>query len=189
MYRECYCCGGQARWDYRHQLWVRNWGTPYDLCCDCAYWLKNLDRRAKHRENKTIEQALRECYACGRKNMSPKYTIANKPTKLYLCKNCAEQTIYRVRRDEYNKKHPPTEYRHLIAQTRKKLPNKHYRTGVCNYCRAVKPFDTNETHFHHDEHKYDLSNPIRFTIELCSSCHGYENARLKKLGIEPTFYY
>ena len=41
------------------------------------------------------------------------------------------------------------------------------RIGVCNKCRYV-----GQTHLHHE--KYDESNPLKHTIELCISCHNKE---------------
>lgn len=45
------------------------------------------------------------------------------------------------------------------------------RIGVCNWCRAVRPFDTKQTQLHHDDNKYDISDPLKYTIELCAKCH------------------
>lgn len=54
------------------------------------------------------------------------------------------------------------------------------RCGVCNWCRAVLGIDTDKMHLHHDENKYDDTNPLRFTIELCPRCHGKETIRLSR---------
>jgi uncharacterized protein YeaO (DUF488 family) len=56
------------------------------------------------------------------------------------------------------------------------------RGGVCNWCRAVVPFDCKMTNMHHDENKYDEYNPIKYTIEICVRCHRKESIRLKKEG-------
>lgn len=64
------------------------------------------------------------------------------------------------------------------------------RTGVCNWCRAVIGFDTDLTSLHHDEDRYDDEYPLRYTIELCNSCHSTETNRLtyqKKLKIYGEF--
>ena len=46
------------------------------------------------------------------------------------------------------------------------------RIGVCNWCRAVAPFDTKMTHIHHEQ--YDDNNPSKHTIEICVECHRKE---------------
>lgn len=45
------------------------------------------------------------------------------------------------------------------------------RTGVCNLCRSVVPFDCQRTHIHHEEyHNDDLTKD---TMEICPKCHFY----------------
>lgn len=53
------------------------------------------------------------------------------------------------------------------------------RIGVCNWCRSVAPFDTELTQLHHDEDRYDDDHPLRYTIEICDSCHASETNRLR----------
>jgi len=53
------------------------------------------------------------------------------------------------------------------------------RIGVCNWCRRVVPFDTMQTQLHHDENRYDDADVLRYTIELCNSCHTAETNRLR----------
>lgn len=55
------------------------------------------------------------------------------------------------------------------------------RCGVCNWCRAVKEIDTPYTERHHDERRYDDSKPLRFTLEICKSCHTKEKHRLGEI--------
>jgi hypothetical protein len=43
------------------------------------------------------------------------------------------------------------------------------RIGVCNWCRAVPPFDCAKTQIHHEQ--YDDENPLAHTIEVCPKCH------------------
>ncbi len=43
------------------------------------------------------------------------------------------------------------------------------RIGVCNFCRAIVNFDTKRTVLHHEY--YDKQDPLKHTIELCTSCH------------------
>lgn len=45
------------------------------------------------------------------------------------------------------------------------------RIGVCNWCRAVIPFDCERTQMHHEQ--YDDDNPLAHTIEICPLCHIY----------------
>lgn len=84
-------------------------------------------------------------------------------------------------------------------KTRKKIENQNYllknqsrrlkwrgrhiiisksRIGVCNWCRAVKGFDTKQTQFHHEQ--YDLLHPEKYTIELCAECHKKEGIKIAK---------
>lgn len=49
------------------------------------------------------------------------------------------------------------------------------RIGVCNWCRAVKGFDTKQTQFHHEQ--YDMDNPEKYIIELCAECHKKEGIK------------
>ena len=59
------------------------------------------------------------------------------------------------------------------------------RCGVCNWCRAVAGIDTSYTNLHHDENRYDDSDHLRFTLELCVECHGRESIRLQGSGAAP----
>lgn len=43
------------------------------------------------------------------------------------------------------------------------------RIGVCNLCRNVVPFDCERTAMHHE--KYDESEPLKYTLEVCTICH------------------
>jgi hypothetical protein len=52
------------------------------------------------------------------------------------------------------------------------------RCGVCNWCRAVMAIDTKATQLHHDDNRYDDTDHLKFTLELCLKCHGKETIRL-----------
>ena len=51
------------------------------------------------------------------------------------------------------------------------------RIGVCNWCRAIVPFDTSRTVMHHEE--YNIKEPGEHIIELCPKCH-YKTFRFFK---------
>lgn len=53
------------------------------------------------------------------------------------------------------------------------------RTGYCSKC-SNNIFDGSclVTGMHHK--KYDRNNPLRYTVELCSSCHAYETLGNKR---------
>jgi hypothetical protein len=52
------------------------------------------------------------------------------------------------------------------------------RSGVCNGCRAVAPFDCDITHMHHEE--YDPNDVLSHTIEYCPKCHGITRRKEQK---------
>lgn len=45
------------------------------------------------------------------------------------------------------------------------------RKGICSKCHKID----NRTHLHHTQ--YDESDPLRYTVELCASCHGAERRK------------
>jgi len=48
--------------------------------------------------------------------------------------------------------------------------NKNPRTNICSTCGKVYPKElSTQTHLHHI--KYDETDPLKHTIELCNSCH------------------
>jgi hypothetical protein len=47
------------------------------------------------------------------------------------------------------------------------------RVGVCNFCRAVVPFDARQTQRHHIN-AVDYDDILKDTIELCAKCHRRE---------------
>jgi len=136
------------------------------------------------------------CYVCGtnktyidKKGLELWYK--NRPTKLLICYPCYAKYFYnpatRKRWNEINNKkwafmkpQRRIKYRETSsAYDRRRLyfaPLGKYlrlptnpKIGVCNWCRAVKPFDCKKTDMHHEQ--YDLSDPLHYTIELCNACH------------------
>ena len=59
--------------------------------------------------------------------------------------------------------------RHLLFKDNIILLKENPRTGVCSICGAVKGIDCVRTSIHHI--KYDDSDPLKHTVELCNSCH------------------
>lgn len=49
------------------------------------------------------------------------------------------------------------------------------RNGICQRCGKV-----GQTHLHHEE--YDDTNILKYTVELCPSCHAKESWRLDAFG-------
>jgi len=48
------------------------------------------------------------------------------------------------------------------------------RIGVCSFCgRSTEKREIKQTQLHHT--KYDLSDPLKHTIELCVRCHRREH--------------
>lgn len=91
----------------------------------------------------------------------------NKRDKEYYYKNHENKLQYAR---EHNKKKMLFKYRHIP------LPSDP-RIGICNWCRAVKGIDCKRTALHHDNDQYDNLDPLRYTIELCNSCHCKETNR------------
>ena len=44
------------------------------------------------------------------------------------------------------------------------------KQGICSSCKFI-----GYTQLHHD--KYDDTDPLKYTRELCASCHGLETAK------------
>jgi hypothetical protein len=65
---------------------------------------------------------------------------------------------------------PITNPKRLVFKGKRIRIKENPRIGVCNLCRNVVPFDCKQTQMHHE--KYDENNPLRYTIEVCASCHG-----------------
>lgn len=53
------------------------------------------------------------------------------------------------------------------------------RIGVCNWCRAVVPFDAKITHFHHESYHDDSIR--KDIIEICAKCH-YKTRSIDSFG-------
>jgi hypothetical protein len=95
-----------------------------------------------------------------------------------LCKRCWQNLIANPK---YNPAgHKKFNPRRLTFKNKQIFIPYDFRTGVCNLCRAVFPFDTAKVDFHHE--KYDESDPLKYTIEICASCHVRETWRLRKIA-------
>lgn len=126
----------------------------------------------------------RQCYACGSKQTyyHPKdyshprgysHWYANGNTGLFLCKRCYDRYFTNP------KWHPITNARLFSFKGQMLQASEgNGRIGVCNICRAVKPFDCQRTVLHHV--KYDSKRPLAYTIELCPRCHYREHPRKLK---------
>ena len=58
----------------------------------------------------------------------------------------------------------------LNYRGRKMVFDKDIRTGTCNFCeKSAKKKEIKRTVLHHL--KYDNSKPLKWTIEICPSCH------------------
>lgn len=88
-----------------------------------------------------------------------------------------------MRREKRKKLDRAYKAKQLYFQTRCVLASdRPIRIGVCNWCRAVAPFDTKTTHMHHEEYHDD--NPLKDAIELCISCHRKETILRGNMQIE-----
>lgn len=120
----------------------------------------------------------RICLFCGTTESKGWY-LNHDGTENSLCRRCFDRHIRdpsperQKAHREYWHKHPEkqkmsNERRITFKNKTVKISNA-LRTGVCNLCRAVAPFDTKITHMHHE--KYDGENPAAYTIEVCTRCH------------------
>lgn len=89
----------------------------------------------------------------------------------WLCHNCYLRLYVSpkwnpIKNPERRKKYNP---QRLKFKGKTTFVGKTLRIGVCNWCRAVVPFDCKLTHMHHEQ--YDSDNPSAHTIEICPQCH------------------
>jgi hypothetical protein len=112
------------------------------------------------RKRKTKPQGYKQ-YLWHRHKQTNKRICHNCYMKLYISskwnpiKNPERHKIYNPRRLKFNGKYI--------------LLSRPPRIGVCNWCRAVIPFDCKQTQMHHLF--YDPLNPLLHTIEICPRCH------------------
>ncbi len=97
----------------------------------------------------------------------------------YLCAKCADRYIRRPKRKDYfDIKNVETHRifgpKRINLQGKIRIQLDHNpRTGYCSLClNNIYDGSCKKTDLHHIE--YDLDNPLRYTIELCPSCHGKE---------------
>lgn len=133
-------------------------------------------------ENTNLDHK-RVCFACGSDSTytwnESHYWFVNRDINTnsiigFLCRRCYAKIIERPNRDKEKVQFQNTKrmkFKNRIVFLRRPL-----RIGVCNLCRAVlgeinTQLDKkcNATHIHHEA--YDDNNPIKFTIEVCQSCH------------------
>lgn len=147
---------------------------------------------------------MRKCYSCGSTSSKLGGFVSksgrrwenwylNKPTNLMLCQLCYARYI--MREKQYANMRKRKDY-YDLANRRKLHTNGQifyleddFKTGICNWCRAVKPFDTSSTAWHHDEGRFDPLQPFKFCIEICKRCHGIETWRLGQVSdrLKPTW--
>ena len=53
------------------------------------------------------------------------------------------------------------------------------RKGICSWCGAIVGISCKRTCMHHMD--YDEHDPLKYTIELCNSCHKREHDRIRFL--------
>jgi hypothetical protein len=138
-------------------------------------------KRAKRIKHK------RFCYACGsdktyvRKSGLFDWFVnidANGKEIGVICSNCRQRMFQRTARKAMERIRKAKE---LYFKTKAVRITYTPRIGVCNWCRAVIPFDTKSTHMHHEAYHDD--DPVKDAIELCVSCHRKETIRLKQMQI------
>ena len=70
-------------------------------------------------------------------------------------------------------------YKRLKYRGRRMVFDQNIRTGVCYFCkRSDKKKEISRTVLHHL--KYDDSNPLDWTVEICLSCHYKVDEKNKK---------
>ena len=84
----------------------------------------------------------------------------------WICRRCYQQIINPIYNPIYSNIHNPRRLTYKGKVIRMKNAR---RIGVCNWCRAVTPFDCAKTELHHEQ--YDDNNPLAHTIEICPRCH------------------
>ncbi len=116
------------------------------------------------------------CDTCNSETGSRYYKREN----IYICQACACKEWRAKNQDrvkEYNDKRNPINHpKRFTYKGKRILLKENPRVGVCNLCRAVVPFDSKETHLHHEQYHDD--DPLKDAIEICASCHTYETWRL-----------
>ena len=145
---------------YADGLYFRDYGFPYDK---------------------------RVCYACGSKKT---YVRKNGFAEWWLnlskqgqaigviCCKC-KQSIFKI--EEKKRLYTAYHQRQIYFKTKSIAIDYIPKIGVCNWCRAVYPFDTKLTHIHHESYHED--DPMKDTIELCVSCHRKETIRRGNMQI------
>lgn len=115
------------------------------------------------------------CSKCGsnktyrRKNGYEQWNIKDGE---YWCQKCYCKLI----------KYPKWKVKHIALYNPKRILFKQKRIildedprkGICKMCGKK-----GLTHMHH--YKYDDKDPLKYTIELCPSCHAKEGYKLKQL--------
>lgn len=126
---------------------------------------------------KRLDKSLYVCYVCGsERTQITKSGIArwilNLPTKFVICRSCYAKYIVDPAKKKMWDRTPAAR---LYNRSRFRFKTKQIhvpndpKTGVCNLCRAVAPFDCQKTNLHHEH--YDESDMLKHTIELCPRCH------------------
>ena len=96
----------------------------------------------------------------------------------YLCHKCRATLIDHIK---WNKIHSSVyNTRRFLFRDKQFRANKNPRIGVCNWCRAVCPFDCKKTDLHHVT--YHEEDPLKDTIEICNSCHKKFHLELRRGG-------
>lgn len=112
----------------------------------------------------------RECYSCGsNKTYESNWYLNHDNDDNALCSKCNHHLIANVGRS----------LKWLYYKTKAVILDFYPRTGVCNLCRNVVPFDCKKTERHH--FSYHDDDPFRDTLEVCRSCH-------TKLGWQEKIY-
>lgn len=195
MYRRCFAC--DLPYSY-HDFWYLNRDAVsgfiiegQQLCRRCYEIIFRYPVRRKYATKKEAFAAIsrskkgrpsprkgkrlayeRSCYACGSNTTytNPKTGkrswLANYGQKRnligYLCNTCNSKYVSNPKTKGLNF--------HITFKDKRIKLDYDPKTGFCSECgKAAK------THMHHD--KYDESDPLAHTRELCESCHGKDSAQ------------
>jgi len=188
--RVCYCCGSASTYT-SPKTGFEYWAPNYDedensLCFSCARKLAYLRKPAK--------ELHRRCYCCGMTESRSRHKDAfwnawylnHDADDNALCKTCFERLIG----SKIQNKKPShvnwmatkgliTKRRRIMFRGKWIYLKENPRKGICQICGNKSKV----THMHHE--KYDETDPLRYTVELCISCHSKTGHRLGQIPNPP----
>ena len=135
---------------------------------------------------KTLDKRLYVCYSCGSDKSATNSNgvsnwFLNLPTPFVLCYRCYCHLIKDVNEAKRHCRplyHGRIRRFHLLFKGKMIYLEHNPRTGICSRCKK-----TGHTEMHHT--RYDSTDPLANTIELCTSCHCKESWKLGQYSHRP----